>query len=193
MFHHETLIFAKKTTTPGKTKKYKNSHEYIFVFTKQKINTKNLILRKTKNFGLKKVFHSKHNDTTKAKYSHDSVIFHDHSVHNNVFFYNVGWNHSYKDNLACKHSAVMNIQLAKDLVYSYSNKEDLVFDPFGGSGTTAIAAKTLGRNFVLTEISDEYCKLSNERISLYKSCEFLYEYETPRDNYSEQMYLDFSY
>jgi site-specific DNA-methyltransferase (adenine-specific) len=47
----------------------------------------------------------------------------------------------------------------------FSYKNDLVLDPFMGSGTTAIVAKKLGRNYIGFDISPEYCKLANERIN----------------------------
>ena len=44
-----------------------------------------------------------------------------------------------------------------------------VFDPFLGSGTTAVAAKKLGRHFLGFEISPEYCKIAEERIALVEA------------------------
>ena len=41
---------------------------------------------------------------------------------------------------------------------------NLVLDPFLGSGTTAVAAKQLKRNFIGIEISPEYCKIAEERL-----------------------------
>lgn len=191
--HHETLIYAKKTTCPGMSVKYKNSHEYVFVFSKTKNKNKNLIKRKTKNNGIKKWYHAKHYDTTKNRSSRDQVIVHEDTVHGNVFFYNIGWMHSYKDKIAVNHSAVMNISLAKDLVYTYSNKNDIVFDPFGGSGTTAVAAKVMGRNFIITEISSEYSELAKQRIQLFNHSEDLSEYDEARNTPDNQMYMDMQF
>ena len=42
---------------------------------------------------------------------------------------------------------------------------ETVLDPFLGSGTTAVAAKKLGRHFLGFEISPEYCKIAEERIA----------------------------
>ncbi len=54
------------------------------------------------------------------------------------------------------HTAVFPIELCKKVIEYYSFKGDLVFDPFGGSGTFGRAAKALERLFFLTEINDEY-------------------------------------
>jgi DNA modification methylase len=43
--------------------------------------------------------------------------------------------------------------------------DDVVLDPFIGSGTTAVAAKQLGRHFVGFDISPDYCRLAEERIA----------------------------
>ena len=45
----------------------------------------------------------------------------------------------------------------------------LVLDPFLGSGTTAVAAKKLGRHFLGFEISEEYCRIARERIALVEA------------------------
>lgn len=46
-----------------------------------------------------------------------------------------------------------------------STKANIVLDPFMGSGTTGLAAKILGRNYIGIEISPEYCKLAEDRIA----------------------------
>lgn len=54
--------------------------------------------------------------------------------------------------------------LFEHLISKSSEKEETIFDPFLGSGTTAIAAQSLGRNFIGIEISPEYCKIAEERL-----------------------------
>lgn len=54
------------------------------------------------------------------------------------------------------HSAVFPAELCQKVIQYYSFVGDLVFDPFGGSGTLGRAAKALNRRFFLTEVNDEY-------------------------------------
>ena len=56
------------------------------------------------------------------------------------------------------------ISLPKRCIELLTYKNDLVLDPFMGSGTTAVAAKQTNRNFVGFEISKEYCKIANKRL-----------------------------
>jgi len=57
------------------------------------------------------------------------------------------------------------VRLFELLVSQSSDEGDIVFDPFLGSGTTAVASKLLGRNFVGIEINSEYCRIAGERLS----------------------------
>lgn len=62
------------------------------------------------------------------------------------------------------HSAVFPVELCNRIVQFYSYVGDLVFDPFGGSGTVAKAALNLRRYFFLTEIQDSYIERIKEQI-----------------------------
>jgi adenine-specific DNA-methyltransferase len=52
----------------------------------------------------------------------------------------------------------------KRIIKVSSNVYDLVFDPFMGSGTTAVAALDLGRCALGFEIKSDYCKIAADRI-----------------------------
>ncbi len=63
------------------------------------------------------------------------------------------------------HSAVFPVELCKRVIQYYSFKNDLVFDPFGGSGTVGKTAKALGRKFFLTEKDVNLLKRISEKNS----------------------------
>ena len=62
------------------------------------------------------------------------------------------------------HPAPFPIELPQKFINLYTYKNDLILDPFLGSGTTAIAAKLLERNFVGYEIEEEYIEIAKNRI-----------------------------
>ena len=55
--------------------------------------------------------------------------------------------------------------LALDHVVSWSNEGDVVLDPFGGSGTTAIAAERTGRKWICIERDPEYFAKACDRVA----------------------------
>jgi len=62
------------------------------------------------------------------------------------------------------HPATFPLELPKRLIQQLSYRGDIIFDPFGGVGTTALAAKQLGRKYILTEISEKYCEEAEKRL-----------------------------
>jgi len=76
-----------------------------------------------------------------------------------------GYMKSTKDKEAYKHSAIFPEKLAERHIFSWSNENDVVFDPMMGSGTTGKMAKQLNRNFIGIEISQEYLDIAKERIN----------------------------
>jgi len=62
------------------------------------------------------------------------------------------------------HPAPFPVELAKRVISLFSYVGDAVLDPFVGSGTTAVAAKSLSRIYVGYDIEQEYCRLAEERL-----------------------------
>jgi DNA modification methylase len=81
--------------------------------------------------------------------------------------------HPYKDRIDSvlydtkdefQHPSPKEITHYSRLIEMFSEETDLVLDPFLGSGTTAVAAKRLGRKFIGIEISPDYCSIAKSRI-----------------------------
>lgn len=62
------------------------------------------------------------------------------------------------------HFAVFPEKLVEIPILASTRPNDIVFDPFTGSGTTGVVAKKLGRNFLGTELVSEYQKMAQKRI-----------------------------
>lgn len=63
------------------------------------------------------------------------------------------------------HPAVFPESLADQLIQTFSAENDLVVDPFVGSGTTCVSAKKLGRDFRGFDLNGKYVKLALKRLS----------------------------
>ena len=63
-----------------------------------------------------------------------------------------------------KHPTKRPIRCWEDLVKLLSNENDLVLDPFLGSGTTAMVCEKLNRRWVGVEIEEKYCEIAQERV-----------------------------
>lgn len=62
------------------------------------------------------------------------------------------------------HPTVKPLKLIEYLIEVSSNKEDLVFDPCMGSGTTGVACKNTNRDFIGIELDKKYFEIAKERI-----------------------------
>lgn len=67
------------------------------------------------------------------------------------------------------HPSQKPIKLILKLVEENSKENDIILDPFMGSGTTAIACKKLGRYYIGYEISKEYCAIAKQRLEAEKT------------------------
>ena len=63
------------------------------------------------------------------------------------------------------HNAPFPLVLAEAVINAWSSPGDLVLDPYCGSGTTAVAARGLGRAFLGAEVLKKYHKLATQRLS----------------------------
>ena len=65
-----------------------------------------------------------------------------------------------------EHYAVMPLELAERCIQAGSRQGDTILDPFGGVGTTGLAAQKLGRKAVLIELNARYVAMARERLGL---------------------------
>jgi site-specific DNA-methyltransferase (adenine-specific) len=64
----------------------------------------------------------------------------------------------------CPHPAIYPEYIIRELLNLLTREEDIVVDPFVGSGTTAIACKKLGRKYIGFDINPEYCEYARKRL-----------------------------
>lgn len=64
-----------------------------------------------------------------------------------------------------EHPTEKPLDLFRKLITASSKESDLILDPFLGSGTTAVAAKMEGRNYIGIEISEKYCEIARQRVA----------------------------
>ncbi len=57
-------------------------------------------------------------------------------------------------------------KLLAKIILASTNKTDFILDPFSGSGTTAVVAKKLNRDFIGIEADENYCLLAEKRLAL---------------------------
>ena len=74
------------------------------------------------------------------------------------------WSFSTESARRVNHPAPFPVELPNRCIEMFTFLGDVVLDPFLGSGTTAVAAKQLGRIYVGCDISEEYCSISERRL-----------------------------
>ena len=62
------------------------------------------------------------------------------------------------------HGAIFPTELVMKILENFSEEGDVIYDPFMGTGTTAVVSKILKRNFIGSEISKKYIELAEERL-----------------------------
>jgi site-specific DNA-methyltransferase (adenine-specific) len=160
----DTMIYQKLPRgAVGNNKGYWQTFEYMFILSKGNPKTTNLIIdRKNKTIADGHTSTKRLKDGSLVKTNKNN--YGEYGRRTNIWEYSTGKNHSTKDEIAFKHPAIMPELLVKDHIYTWSNENDLIYDPFMGSGTVAKMALLDKRSFIGSEISEEYCKIAEERI-----------------------------
>lgn len=156
---HDTMIWAKDGGGAiGSNKCYTQNFEYMFVFSKGTPKASNLIYDKPNgSAGEDKSGVGRRTKDGALKIEQRQVCA-EFSKRNNW------WLCVPSKTTGSWHPAVFPESLVLDHIRTWSNEGELVLDPFMGSGTTAIAARKLDRNFIGVEINPEYQRLATQRI-----------------------------
>ena len=112
----------------------RDTHEYILVFSKENFN--------------------RHPNGRKSTIDKEEFLEYTKSV----------WRFPAESAKKVGHPAPFSVELPSRLIKLYTLDGDIILDPFMGSGTTAIAAKHLNRNFIGYEINKEYKNLADKRL-----------------------------
>lgn len=165
---HDTMIYEKANGSFGSTLCYIQTFEFMFVFGKGRPNAINLLRdRKNRPQGDRTTIckgRDSNGDLVKARKNYEYAEY---GRRKNIWRYSVGLGGTTNDSIAFDHPAIFPESLAADHIKSWSNPSDIVYDPFMGSGTTAKAAHLLGRQWIGSEISAEYCEIANKRLEPY--------------------------
>lgn len=163
---HDTMIYKKSNPVPNAGTRYQQSFEYMFILSKGKPNTTNLITRQRRNeCNDKRTFrHKGFTRDTEGNFKKSDYFVKEEVIKENVWEYLVGGGNSTNDKIAFEHPAIFPEKLAGDHILSWSNENDIIYDPFMGSGTTAKMAMLNNRRYIGSEISKDYVEIANARI-----------------------------
>lgn len=162
---YDVIIYEKAGSGPPHSNRYFNSFEYMFVMSKGKPKSVNLLKDKKNSCAGMSTF----GDITRREKdgsltNKGKKVINEYGVRTNIWRYNNGKGFSSKDKIAYEHPATFPEKLVEDHIKSWSNPGDIVFDPFGGSGTTAKVSIELDRQWIYVEKVAKYCDVAKRRL-----------------------------
>ena len=159
----QDIIWHKPNPMPESvTDRCTKSHEYIFLLSKSEryYYDNDAVKEKVENLGAPRKFRD-------AKENSDGTLRNDNGrIYTPLEYRNKRsvWTVSTKP-YAEAHFAVYPTKLIEPCILAGCPVDGVVFDPFTGSGTTALVALTNGRSYIGTELNPEYVALANKRLS----------------------------
>jgi site-specific DNA-methyltransferase (adenine-specific) len=165
---HDVMIYQKSNfSNPSKTR-YHQVFEYVFILSKGSPKTFNPICDRP-NIYAGKIGSFGKNTVTQvdgSKLERDRKVNNKFGMRHNVWLMRTAGQS--QESKKYKHPAMFTEEFASDHIKSWSNRGDLVFDCFMGSGTVAVAAKKLKRKVIGCEISKDYVNIQLKRIKELK-------------------------
>jgi DNA modification methylase len=172
---YDTMIYQKTGTPFPQKDRYNQIFEYMFVFSKGKPNTFNPIMKKNVTAGAVRHSRKFRNADGEMVDGFNGKPINEYGVDNNVWIMRNGMYKSTKDIIAFEHPAIFPEELAVRHVVSWTKENDLIYDPFMGSGTTAKAAIQFKRNWIGSEIDKSYCDICEKRLNGLVNQETLFD------------------
>lgn len=163
---HDTMIYEKDFLAKPDRNRYHQAFEYMFVLSKGFIKTFNPIKDKKLKYRWKTPKQIRKENGEMINHKNYTDINRDtNSMRFNIWKYKSSFGFNDKQsNIIKDHPAVMNLDIAKDHIVSWSNEGDTIYDPFMGSGTTVVGCLQLNRNYIGSEISSEYYNIIMNRL-----------------------------
>lgn len=172
---YDTMIYQKTGTPFPQKTRYNQTFEYMFVFSKGKPNTFNPIMKKNTTAGAVRHSRKFRNPNGEMVPGFNGKPVNEYGIENNIWLIKNGMNKSTKDLVAFEHPAIFPEELAAKHIITWTKKNDLVYDPFMGSGTTAKMSILLDRNWVGSELDSTYSEICNRRLSGIVKQPFLFD------------------
>jgi len=154
---HDTMIWSKDTFSLPFPNRYHQTFEYMFVFSKGSPTFNPISDRRNKHSGSKVGVTVRETCDNMTRRSDKNIA--EHGKRFNV------WKCSVEKGAVLGHPAPFPESLARDHILSWSNENDIVLDPFAGSGTTCRKAKDLGRKWIGIEVNPDYVEIINKRMA----------------------------
>ncbi len=161
---HDTMIYEKGGFANPSSTRYHQVFEFMFVLSRGQPTTFNP-LKDRRNYYKQRGGSNTRKSDGGFNYRKGGQKLAEYGQRFNVWRYEIGKSHSSSSDLASSHPAIFPEALANDHILSWSNQNDLILDPFLGSGTTTYCAKKLNRRCIGIEIEEKYCEIAAKRCS----------------------------
>lgn len=162
----DVIIYEKTGSGPPHKNRYFNVFEYMFILSKGRPKTINLLKDKPNKWA----GHETYGEVTRREADGTLTVkgkktINKFGVRTNIWKYKNGKGQTTRDLIAYEHPAIFPEKLVEDALKSWSNPGDVILDPFGGSGTTAKVSKILGRKYIYIEKVEKYFNIAAERLN----------------------------
>lgn len=166
---YDVIIYEKAGSGPPHPNRYFNTFEYIFILSKGKIKTVNLLKDKKNKWAGQQTFSNiSRREKDGSLTVKDRKTINEFGVRTNIWKYANGRGFATKDIIAHDHPAIFPEKLAEDNILSWSNPGDVVLDIFGGSGTAAKMSVLNDRNWIYFDKVESYAEITQKRLSKLK-------------------------